>query len=272
MGNHEGQHSVSQVLRRRREQFDRLLKSARNDELRLNWEKRFEPVLLALAAAMVPLIVGPYVSELSVAVERWFLIGDLIIWAIFVIDLLVRLWLAENRTGFLKSHWPEVLIVVVPIFRPLRLLRLALLVPRVAEILKRRAVGGALIGAVVAIAVATIAVALVEQTADGQIGDWGTALWWALATITTVGYGDVVPETLVGRIIGSLLMIVGIGVFGVFTANVAAWFVAGDDRTQEQTLAELKSSQEQILVELRLLREEVESLHEDFEDGDQESE
>ncbi len=218
---------------------------------------------------MVPLIVGPYVSEISDVVERWFLIGDLIIWAMFAIDLMVRVWLAEDRTGFLKTHWPEVLIVVVPVFRPLRLLRLALLVPRVAEILKRRAVGGALIGAVVAIAVATIAVALIERSGGSQIGDWGTALWWALATITTVGYGDVVPETLVGRIIGSLLMIVGIGVFGVFTANVAAWFVASDDRTQEQILAELKSSQEQILVELESLRREVESLREDLEHRDQ---
>ncbi|MYD72956.1 MAG: potassium channel family protein, partial [Chloroflexi bacterium] len=203
---------------------------------------------------MVPLIVGPYVSELSDAVERWFLIGDIVIWVFFAVDLAVRIWLAENRRRFLLAHWAEVLIVVVPVFRPLRLLRLLLLMPRISEILKRRAVGGSLAAAPIAIVLATIAVALIEQSGGGQIGDWGTALWWALATITTVGYGDVVPETLVGRIIGSLLMIVGIGVFGVLTANVAAWFIESDDDAQQQILDELKS-----------IRSEVESLREDLE-------
>lgn len=238
-------------------QLNRFLTTARNDELRARWERRTDPVLLALAAAMVPLIVGPYVSELSGALERWFLIGDIIIWVVFAVDLAVRVWLAENRRRFLLAHWAEVLIVIVPVFRPLRLLRLLLLMPRVSEILKRRAVGGSLAAALIAIVLATIAVALIEQSGGGQIGDWGTALWWALATITTVGYGDVVPETLVGRIIGSLLMIVGIGVFGVLTANVAAWFIEGDDDAQQQILHELQS-----------LRSEVESLREDLEQRD----
>lgn len=238
-------------------QLNRLLTTARNDELRARWERRTDPVLLALAAAMVPLIVGPYVSELSDAVERWFLVGDILIWVVFAVDLAVRVWLAENRRRFLLAHWAEVLIVIVPVFRPLRLLRLLLLMPRISEILKRRAVGGSLAAALIAIVLATIAVALIEQSGGGQIGDWGTALWWALATITTVGYGDVVPETLVGRIIGSLLMIVGIGVFGVLTANVAAWFIESDDDAQQQILHELKS-----------LRSEVESLREDLEQRD----
>ncbi|MCY3572369.1 MAG: potassium channel family protein [Chloroflexi bacterium] len=235
-------------------QLNRFLTTARNDELRARWERRTDPFLLALAAAMVPLIVGPYVSELSDAVERWFLIGDIVIWVFFAVDLAVRIWLAENRRRFLLAHWAEVLIVIVPVFRPLRLLRLLLLMPRISEILKRRAVGGSLAAALIAIVLATIAVALIEQSGGGQIGDWGTALWWALATITTVGYGDVVPETLVGRIIGSLLMIVGIGVFGVLTANVAAWFIESDDDAQQQILDELKS-----------IRSEVESLREDLE-------
>ncbi|MDE2967061.1 MAG: potassium channel family protein [Chloroflexota bacterium] len=238
-------------------QLNRFLTTARNDELRARWEKRTDPFLLALAAAMVPLIVGPYVSELSDAVERWFLIGDVVIWVFFAVDLSVRVWLAENRRRFLLAHWAEVLIVIVPVFRPLRLLRLLLLMPRISEILKRRAVGGSLAAALIAIVLATIAVALIEQSGGGQIGDWGTALWWALATITTVGYGDVVPVTLVGRVIGSLLMIVGIGVFGVLTANVAAWFIESDDQTQQDILDELKS-----------LRSEVASLREDLNQRD----
>lgn len=248
---------MTEALRWIKRQLDRLRTTARDDELRARWESRTDPYLLALAAAMVPLIVGPYVSEISDTVERWFLIGDIVIWVVFALDLAVRAWLAENRRRFLLTHWAEVLIVIVPIFRPLRLLRLLLLLPRISEILKRRAVGGSLAAALIAIVLATISVALIERSGGGQIGDWGTALWWALATVTTVGYGDVVPQTLVGRVIGSVLMFVGIGVFGVLTANVAAWFIESDDDAQRQILDELQS-----------LRSEVESLRGDLERRD----
>ncbi len=235
-------------------QLRRLLSSGRDDRRRETWERRTDPILLILAAAMVPLLAGPYVSDLSESIERWFLIGDLAIWSVFAVDLAVRVWLAEQRLDFLRSHWAEVLIVVVPLFRPLRLLRLLLLLPRISEILKRRVVGGSLVAAFIAIAIASVAVTLLERSGDGQIDNWGTALWWSLATITTVGYGDVVPETTIGRVAGSLLMVVGIGVFGVLTANVAAWFVE-QDQDDEQA---------QILTELRTLQQEVRSLKEEL--------
>ena len=69
---------------------------------------------------------------------------------------------------------------------------------------------------------------LLEREGGGAIDDVGTALWWALATVTTVGYGDVTPVTAAGRGIGVLLMFVGIGVFGLFAANVAAYFIESE--------------------------------------------
>ena len=53
-------------------------------------------------------------------------------------------------------------------------------------------------------------------------------LWWATATITTVGYGDVFPITSLGRIIGGFTMLVGISTFAVVTAKVAEFLVRGD--------------------------------------------
>ncbi|MDP8922010.1 MAG: potassium channel family protein [Chloroflexota bacterium] len=67
---------------------------------------------------------------------------------------------------------------------------------------------------------------LAERGGEGTIQTFPDALWWAAATITTVGYGDVYPMTPAGRGVAFLLMLVGISVFGLLTARVAAFFVA----------------------------------------------
>jgi voltage-gated potassium channel len=58
-----------------------------------------------------------------------------------------------------------------------------------------------------------------------NIHSYADALWWAVATVTTVGYGDKVPLTPAGRRVAGLLMLVGIGLVGVVTATVASYFV-----------------------------------------------
>lgn len=239
----------------------RALATRRTDRLRIRWEKRTGPLLNVLAFAMLPLILGPYAVDLSAAVELWFFVGDAVIWVVFAVDLSVRLWLAELRTQFLRENWLDVLIVAIPFFRPLRPVRPLIVVLRQTRILHRKAVAGAFVAALMAIVVATLIVAGAERQGEGPISDWDTALWWSVATITTVGYGDVVPITAVGRVVGSVLMIVGIGVFGVLTANVAAWFV-WQDRDEEQG---------QILAKLEMLNEEVKSLRERLKDSETDS-
>jgi voltage-gated potassium channel len=79
----------------------------------------------------------------------------------------------------------------------------------------------------------------VEHDAPGsKIKTAEDALWWAYVTITTVGYGDVVPVTREGRMIAAVLMTVGVGLFGTFTAYVASWFVEKkeEERQEEQNL------------------------------------
>lgn len=79
--------------------------------------------------------------------------------------------------------------------------------------------------AVLVLIFSTIAILQVETAPNSNIKTAEDALWWSYTTITTVGYGDKYPVTTEGRIIAGILMTVGVGLFGIFTAFLASWFV-----------------------------------------------
>ena len=81
-------------------------------------------LFLVLAFVMIPLLVGPLVWDMSPREESTFLIIDYFIWALFAVDLIVKVLISPHRLNYLKKHWLEVLVVIVPFFRPLRILRI----------------------------------------------------------------------------------------------------------------------------------------------------
>lgn len=78
-----------------------------------------------------------------------------------------------------------------------------------------------------------------EEGTGGTIDSFGDALWWSITTVTTVGYGDTFPVTPVGRGVAALVMVTGIALFSVLTANVAAFFVERDEEQDAHSVAEL---------------------------------
>jgi len=198
--------------------------------------------LTVLALAMVPLIVLPVVVDLSPAVEGAFLAVDYLIWAVFAAEYGIKLYLAPHRRRFVAHHIPDLIIVVVPMLRPLRvlrsvrllrLLRLARLVAFATKgvretrgILRHRGLNWVLLIILVLNLVAAAAVLEFERdNPDANIDSYPDALWWAVTTITTVGYGDRFPMSPAGRGVAVALMIAGIAMFGVITATIAAYFV-----------------------------------------------
>lgn len=227
-----------------------------NEQRLAAYERLSEWPLLFLALAMIPLLTATLAFDLSAAAERAIVLADLAIWAIFAADLALRAYLATDRTHYLARHWLDVLIVVLPFLRPLRALR-AFRALRALRVLAFFARSGAttrsilrrhgldylvvLIGLLVVGSALTVAVA---EESGGPIDDFPTALWWAIVTVTTVGYGDVVPDSALGRSIGVVLMLAGIGLFSAMTANVAAYFA----RTEQEV------TNRELLEELRALR------------------
>jgi voltage-gated potassium channel len=183
-------------------------------------------------------------------------------WPVFLGDYLLRLTLADQRWRFVRQNWVDGLAVVLPLLRPLRVLSLV----RVARVLDRR-LTSTLHGRVAAYVTLTaslvvfmgsLAVFDAERGApDASITGYGDAVWWALTTITTVGYGDEYPVTEEGRLVAVLLMVGGIALLGVVTAAVASWFVG---RVAEAAQAQDDADDAALLAEVRALADEVRRL------------
>ena len=144
-------------------------------------------------------------------------------------------------------------MVAVPWFRPLRIIRVFLFGFRGAMSIRRMVhVDFLLVFALGLVIIAATIVASVETTPDSQITSFEDALWWSMVTVTTVGYGDMTPVTPIGRAIAMVLMLVGIGLFGGLTANLASLLMKADEVPQEAVL--------ELVTEIRSLREEVSQL------------
>ena len=93
------------------------------------------------------------------------------------------------------------------------------------RLLRRETLGRLMIVTFCILAVGTIGMALFEKDKNESLDSIGDAIWWSMVTVTTVGYGDISPATIGGRIIGVVVMIFGIGFLGMFTATIASIFV-----------------------------------------------
>lgn len=184
----------------------------------------------------------------------------------FAADYLVRLGLTPCRREFVRTHWLDLCAVVLPMLQPLRLLRLVstlMLVGRRARMASQIRVTTYVAGAVVGLLMfGSLAVLSVErESPNGNIRTLGDAVWWSFTTMTTVGYGDHAPTTGLGRIIAVGLMLSGIALLGVVTANIAAWFI---ERFEKDDVEEQRQTEaiRDLTAEVRALRAEVAALRE----------
>jgi voltage-gated potassium channel len=219
------------------------------------WEHRTAVPLLTAAIAFVGVLTYPVIVTDPSATERAVLtISNVGIWLLFACDYAIRLRLAPDRRRFVRSHVPDLVVVIVPALRPLRLLRL-LSVARIVKRHSHRLALGNMLGVIAGAAALVIYLGAVgvlnyERPAKGaNITGFGDALWWSCTTITTVGYGDHFPITAPGRLIAVVLMVVGTALLGLITAGIAAWLVQAVSRDPE--IEEEIDHEESTLLDIR---------------------
>lgn len=183
-----------------------------------------------------------------------FIFYDRIIWIIFVIDYLVRLIRSDKKWTYVKKH-PLELIAIIPfdsIFRAARFVRIFRVIrlmgigsrflKPVYSILKTNGLDKLLMVAVVLLFIVPIPIVLIEPS----IVSFSDALWWAIVTTTTVGYGDISPTTPVGRGLAVILMLFGIGIIGTFTSAITSYFNKKNELSHNQQILAVIHSIEEI--------------------------
>jgi voltage-gated potassium channel len=200
--------------------------------------ERFEESLLIGLAMLFSVIYG---VDVLMPMPSWahivlrVLLG--VIWSVFIADYIMS-WIVSDRTRkwFLSSIL-DLLSAILPMMRVLKLLHFLTafrLLKRTSNIAFRsKLTVYALTGASMITFLGSLAVYDVERGATGaRITSFGKVIWWSFVTITTVGYGDYYPVTIVGKIIGVILVLCGLVLTGIITASLALWIVNETSRRE----------------------------------------
>ncbi len=221
--------------------------------------KNFDVALLVLIVISVLLVMLESVESIHAEYGNSLRIAEYIVTALFTIEYVLRLWTTERRFGYVTSFYGVIdFISLVPtyleflfpwthslaIIRGLRLLRIFRIFKLARYTRESRVLTDALKASRAKITVFIIAVIMLVsiigtlmylvEGADGQFSSIPRAIYWAIVTITTVGYGDIAPVTPIGQFLASILMILGYGVIAVPTGIVTSEMTKGNEAEIEE--------------------------------------
>jgi voltage-gated potassium channel len=226
-------------------------------------ERRFEIPILVAALLVIPIIAIEQTSNS----EPWITLAaaaNWLIWFAFLAEVVVMLAVVPDRGRWLREHPLEVAIVLLtPPFLPaslqalraFRLLRLLRVVVVVGYARRLFSLNGLQFGALIAVLTALGGGAAFAAAEGRQVSTWD-GVWWAITTMTTVGYGDISPETDLGRVVAIFVMLVGIGFLTLVIGAVSQRFIS-TELEQEVAAAErdveeeVDAARDELLVEIR---------------------
>lgn len=193
------------------------------------------------------------------------LFHDAILWGLFIVETTALSFLVDDTKRYLKGNWANLLIIILglpilwgvgPYALALRALRLLTLISllwhvgsSVRKLLSQNSLGPTLCGAAIVIVMAGFMIAAI----DPGINSASEGIYWAWVTVTTVGYGDVVPTSGMGRFFAAVLMFIGIGLFAMLTASFAALFISRTEQEEHDRVAQLER-------EVKSLHEKIDTL------------
>ncbi len=228
------------------------------------WAARFELPMLLLAL-WIPL--QWYMELMGLMAPTVGRIADWLVWSLFVLETTILSSLVRDRLTYLRHNWMNLVIIagglpliwnITPLAGMLRSLRLLLLLSlflrfsaTVRAMLRHNSIGVALGTAAMVIMLSGLVMAAIEPTV---MSPWD-GIWWAWVTVTTVGYGDIVPQTPAGKLFGSLLILLGVALFALMTASFSSFFIGRDVSRVEQDIERDVSKLEQEDVDIRSMME-----------------
>jgi voltage-gated potassium channel len=213
-------------------------------------------IVFFLSLYVIVAVVVDTFFPLSYEVSRLLHDIDYVVCLVFFMDFLHRLFSSKNKWHYLRWGWIDLLSSIpmnlflagrlFRVFQLLRVIRAMRSINFLSHYFLKNKIRGAFTSAAllafIVIVFSAIGILKFEKDVAGSnIKTAEDALWWAYVTITTVGYGDKYPVTSEGRIIAAVLMTVGVGLFGTFTAFVASWFVV----KKEEEIVEKREEKEQ---------------------------
>jgi voltage-gated potassium channel len=212
----------------------------------------FQLCLLALSLVAVLTLVVDAVAPLPREVSRTIQYGDTAVCLLLFVDFVNRFIRSESKKEFMRLGWIDLIACIpnvdflragrlVRILRIVRLLRGLRAGQRVLQLLRenrpKSALASALTIMLLLVAFSSAGILIAEDQPESNIKTAEDAIWWSITTITTVGYGDRYPTTTEGRVIAMVLMLCGVGLFGVLSGFVASLLLG---KAAEQENAEHK--------------------------------
>jgi len=235
------------------------------------WERRFDWIVMVAAALVVPVIAVEQ-SHAGHTLRFLAAIGNWAIWLVFLAEVVVLLSMVENKRRWLLDHPLDVAIVVLTppflpaslqslrMFRLLRLLRLIRVVQAARRLFSPQGLRWAALLALLTAFCGGAAFAAVERGHNPKVDNTWDGVWWAISTMTTVGYGDITPMTDTGRMIAVVVMVVGIGFLTLLIGGAAEGFVGKDVAEASGDLKNIEDLETHVLAEIHEISSRLQSL------------
>lgn len=240
------------------------------------WGKFFSYTAVLIAIALLLEWQWELLEEFDIYEK---LIYNWVIWGYFVLQYAILIAVVKDKERYIRQNWFLPIVIFLGLFfifqyepmmqllSPLRpLLAIAILIPSIT-LLAYFFIDGKLQTTLLATAVIVVFFGVLVSGIDPAIKTFWDGIWWAVATVSTVGYGDVVPSSNLGRLIGIGLIVLGLGVFVVITANFLALTLrkeAEKFKKEEREVnrlvrdvEDLKESQHQILSLLKVIKSQL---------------
>jgi voltage-gated potassium channel len=226
---------------------------ANEKSIAIKWARYLElPVLIV--ALWIP--IQWYLEEtgaVTLTTARWF---DWAIWLVFLFETTLLLLLVRDRKSYLLSNWMNLVIIMagVPMewtytpligaLRNLRLLLMMFLLLRLSHRIRSYLARGQLGIMLLITGIVIVLAGIIISRLDPSIGSIWDGMWYSWVTISHTGYGDIVPKTAAARFFGGILILLGVVLVTVFTANLSAFLIGSSSEADNQVAENLNYESE----------------------------